>query len=407
MRFRLFPLLLAAALLVCCSSASPSSSPAGGAASSSGGSSASGEEEVKTPPITPQTLMADMTLEQKVGQLFVVSPNSLTSDPSSPATGVTADMKAMLSRYPVGGVVQFRENLTSPAQLRSFHRDLQAASSIPLFLAVDEEGGTVSRLGGHPAFGLPRYDSAATVGATGDTAVALKMGQTIGGYLRDYGFNMDFAPVADVNTNPDNPVIGSRAFSSDPQVAAGMVSAVAQGLRSQGIIPVFKHFPGHGDTAQDSHTDIAVSDRILARLMECEWVPFRQATSSDAIMVGHIALPSLTGDLTPASLSPLITTDILRHMLGFQGLVITDAMEMGAISQICEPGQAALRAFQAGADLILMPADLPAAFDSIVAAVQDGTISSARREESVSRILQAKLDHGLLEGTGAQSATGG
>ena len=347
-------------------------------------------------------LMRQMTLRQKVGQLFIVRPDSL--DPTlsqeqiddSKAEGVTTltdSMTATLADYPVGGIIMFAKNITSPAQITAFNEALQDASEIPLFISVDEEGGLVSRLANNKAFDLPQYESAAAIE---DAAQAFTMGSTIGSYLSEYGFNMDFAPVADVNTNPDNPVIGTRAFSSDAQTAAELASSMAEGLRQQGIIAVFKHFPGHGDTAEDSHSQLAISHKTADEMENCEWLPFLKAGSGDCVMVGHIAVPEITGDLTPATMSRQVVSNILKNQLNFQGLVITDSLAMGAITSAYSPGEAALGALEAGCDLLLMPNGLQEAFDAVVAAVENGTYSEAHLDETVRRILQFKLDLDLL-----------
>lgn len=354
----------------------------------------------KTPTPEPNgvdALLERMTLRQKVGQLFIVCPEALaTSDSKTGATALTADMAAALKEYPVGGIIMFSANLVSPDQITKFNADLQNASEIPLFIAVDEEGGRVARLANHPAFDLPKYQSAASVGAGGDAAAALEMGSTIGVYLRRYGFHMDFAPVADVNTNPDNPVIGTRAFSSDAGIAAKMAGAMAEGLRKEGIVPTFKHFPGHGDTAEDSHKGIAVSYKTKRELEACEWLPFAEAGSQDCVMVGHIALPEINSDLTPATLSRTVVTDILKGELGFRGLVVTDSLSMQAITETYTPGEAALGALEAGCDLLLMPEDLPEAFEAVVTAVEDGTFGERQLDAVVRRILAFKQAHNLL-----------
>lgn len=350
-------------------------------------------------------LMDEMSLREKVGQLFIVRPDALdltlaeeqVSD--SKASGVTELTEAMaeaLKEYPVGGVVMFSKNITSPSQITAFNEALQNASEIPLFISVDEEGGLVSRLANHAAFALPQYESPAAVGSTGDSSRALEMGSTIGTYLKEYGFNMDLAPVADVNTKADNPVIGSRAFSSDAATAARMAAACADGLRGQDIIAVFKHFPGHGDTAEDSHSQLAVSYKTEEDMRSCEWLPFLEAQSGDCVMVGHIAVPNITGDLTPATMSYQIVTECLKNQLGFDGLVITDSLSMGAVTESYTPGEAALGALEAGCDLLLMPTSLQEAFDAVVAAVEDGTYSEEALNAAVRRILQFKLDHDLL-----------
>lgn len=349
-------------------------------------------------------LLEQMTLRQKVGQLFVVRPDALDPGQSQDqiddvqgegVTHVTEEMARTLERIPVGGVVLFGKNLQSPEQLPAFIEELQAAGGGALFMAVDEEGGLVARLANHPAFRLPQYASAADVGAEGEEA-ALEMGSTIGGYLKEYGFNLNFAPVADVYTDPRNTVIGTRAFSSHPEEAARLAGAMAKGLRQQGIMPAFKHFPGHGNTAEDSHSGIAVSYGTREEMARGIWLPFLQAQKSDCVMVGHISVPDITGDLTPATLSHTVVTDILRGELGFEGLVITDSLSMGAVTEIWSPGEAAVLALEAGCDLLLMPAGLEEAFDAVLAAVEDGTLTEARIDESVRRILECKAEWGIL-----------
>lgn len=352
--------------------------------------------------LTIESLVDQMTLRQKVGQLFIIRPDALVpslseeqiSDPNAEGvTDLTGDMVGTLQDYPVGGIIMFAKNITDPEQIMTFNQALQDASGIPLFIAVDEEGGLVSRLATHEAFRLPRYKSAASIQ---NAEQALEMGSTIGSYLKDYGFNMDFAPVADVNTNPKNPIIGTRAFSSDPETAAQLASSMARGLHWEGITPVFKHFPGHGDTAEDSHSQLAISYQTKDGMLTCEWLPFLEAGSGDCIMVGHIAVPEITGDLTPATMSSLLVTDILKTELGFQGLVITDSLEMGAITDAYTSGEAALKALEAGCDILLMPRNLRAAFDAVVAAVENGTYSEETLNATVIRILRFKQEQGLL-----------
>ena len=377
---------------------------------------ASGGFEVPRPTATPvpahavpeadiEQLLANMTLREKVGQLFIVTPDAL--DPvraaaaelageSKSVTQMSRTLGNRLVRYPVGGVVIFGKNIESPRQLGTFLTDLQRASKTPLLTAVDEEGGKVSRLAAESAFGLPRYPSAMAVGREGEAA-AEGMGRAIGAYLRRYGFVMDFAPVADVATNPENPIIGERAFSSDAGRAAALSGAMAEGLRAEGIIPVYKHFPGHGDTAEDSHALTAVSGKTAEELRACEWLPYlRNDLRGCAVMVGHIALPSVTGDMTPASLSETIVSGLLRGELGFDGPVITDSLSMESVRERGEPGGTALAALRAGCDMLLMPADLPAAYEAVLSAVESGEISESRLDESVRRILRCKASAGLI-----------
>lgn len=354
-----------------------------------------------TPASTPATTAAPapadaLTPEEKIGQLFIIRPDALdltlpqetiNDAKADGVTMLTDAMRETLQAYPVGGICQFGKNITDPEQLAQFNADLQAASRTPLFIAVDEEGGAVARLANHPAFDLPQYESAAAVGASGDPADACAMGQTIGAYLKEYGFNMDFAPDADVNTNPDNPIIGTRAFSSDAATAAEMAAAAADGLRTGGILPTLKHFPGHGDTAEDSHTALAVTYKTLDELQACELLPFAADTGLHAVMVGHIAAPNVTGDGTPATLSPQLVALIPDAE---NTLIVTDSLAMDAITAAYTPGEAAVQALQAGCDVLLMSNSLPEAYAAVLEAVQNGTISEERLDRSVNKILLYK-----------------
>ena len=349
-----------------------------------------------------RALLAKLSDTEKIAQLFIVRPEDLNLTPEEPPQAVTEftpRMEEALRRYPVGGVCIFHQNLTDPGQIQALNRALGQSGPIPPFLSVDEEGGSVARLANHPGFDLPRYRSAGAVGASEDPSDAYAMGHTIGSYLKEFGFNMDFAPVADVNTNPSNPVIGNRAFSSDPVLAATLARAAADGLQDAGIIPVFKHFPGHGDTAEDSHQGLAVSHQPLAHQRQTEWLPFRQAGEADCIMVGHIALPELGEPLVPASLSKPVVTDILREELGFGGLIVTDSLSMGAITQTYSSAEAAIRAFEAGCHLILMPEDFPAAVLGMEEALDSGRISMEQLNQRVLEILLFKFHAGLMEPT--------
>ena len=341
-------------------------------------------------------MLADMTLDQKVGQLFIACPEQLWSAAGT-VTAMSEGISQALAQYPVGGIILFADNILTPDQLLALTGDLAETPGIPMFIAVDEEGGIVTRLARNKAFHLPRYGSAALVGSSGDPADALEMGQTIGAYLKEYGFNLNFAPVADVNTNPSNPVIGSRAFSDQPEIAARMAAAFRDGLRENGIIATFKHFPGHGDTAQDSHTGLAVSFRTREEQEACEWLPFREASALDMVMTAHVALPEITGDMTPSTLSREIVTGILRETLGFEGLVVTDAMNMGAIVESYGSAEATVAALEAGCDIILMPESLPEAFDAVIAALEEGRLSMEWLDTTVRRILEFKQHHGLLD----------
>ena len=396
----LIPVLLALTLSGC--ALRPKTEPAGEAPPPP----ASAAPEPAPAGIDVEPWLANMSLEEKVGQLFFVRPDAL--DPTQAlrhyqengafaVTDMTPELGNMLVRYPVGGVVIFERNIVSPDQLKTLLNDLQRASKTPLFAAVDEEGGAVSRLSNRGDFGLPRWRSVAAVGAQG-VGAAGEMGRTIGAYLREYGFTMDFAPVADVVTDPSFQAIGLRAFSADPGEAAALSGAMAEGLRSEGIVPVYKHFPGHGDTAQDSHLGLAVNGKTLDELRACDWLPYTQNDLTGcAVMVGHIAIPAATGEQVPASLSERTVTALLRGELGFDGLVITDSLAMEGVKEGRTGAQTALAALRAGCDVLLMPEDLPEAYRAVLSAVQSGEVPESRLDESVRRILTYKAMAGLLK----------
>lgn len=348
--------------------------------------------------------LSQMSLREKVGQLFCTRPESLDPVFQASSMGMMAyhmqavneETKAFCEKYPVGGVTLFSHNIDNPEQLKAFTRDLHALAGAPL-LSIDEEGGRVARIGNNENFNVPTYASMAAVGATEDPGKAYEAGVAIGSYLKEYGFDVDFAPVADVNTNPKNIVIGDRAFSNDPKKAAPMVVKFMEGLRKEGIGACIKHFPGHGDTVGDSHKEYVQSDKTWDELLNCEMITFKAAIKAGApmIMSAHVALPNVTGDNLPGTLSHYILTDKLRKELGFQGIIITDAMGMKAISDRYSSGESAVMTLKAGADIVLMPEDLPEAFEAVMAAVQDGTLPESRIDESVRRVLALK--HSLKE----------
>ncbi|MBE5816701.1 MAG: glycoside hydrolase family 3 protein [Clostridiales bacterium] len=350
-----------------------------------------------TPTPTPDPVlvfMDGMTLKEKVCQLFIVSPEALTE--STTATSLTQEMRDNYALYPVGGVTLFAKNIIDPSQVTRFNEDFTDLGDIPMFISVDEEGGVVARIANNKNFNVTKYKNAASVGSTGDTKNALQMGSAIGGYLKKYGFNLNFAPVADVNTNPRNPIIGTRAFSNDPLVVAQMVSAVTQGFNSQGIIATYKHFPGHGDTKEDSHEGIAVSYKTADEMLNCEWLPFMEAKAGDMVMVGHVATPNINGDMIPATMSYNMVTTVLRGQLGFEGIVITDALDMGAITNNYTSAEAAVNVIKAGCDILLLPANHVGAIEGVISAVENGDISIERIDESVYRILKLKMEYGIL-----------
>ena len=337
-------------------------------------------------------LVGQMTLEEKVYQLFIITPEALTEVDTVTAAGQTTE-KA-LEQYPVGGLVYFAKNLVDSAQTQTMLSKTQEyalkTQEVPLFLCVDEEGGKVTRIAGNSSFGVKNVGDMQDIT---DSQQAYEAGTYIGSYLKDLGFNFDFAPDADVLTNGGDDAIGARSFGDNPQLVASFAGAVSDGLHEQGILSTFKHFPGHGAVKQDTHDGFAYSDKTYEQFMEAEWIPFQKAQDYgiDAVMVGHISLPNVTGDETPASLSEKMVTQTLRNDLGYDGLIITDALNMGAIVQNYSSSEAAVSAVLAGVDLLLMPTDFHEAVPGVIAAAEDGTIPEARIDDAVIRIVATKL----------------
>lgn len=344
--------------------------------------------------------LQQMSLQEKVGQMFIVRPEALDPDAyyNSPTDlkslslqSVNDRMRETATKYPMGGIILFSNNIKDPVQLMSFVADLKAFPSHPL-MCIDEEGGIVARLANNKSFHLPKFANMTQLAASGKTKDVSEAANAIGSYLAQYGFDIDFAPVADVNTNPRNIVIGPRAFSSDPAIAATMVKAYLKGLQKNGVLGCLKHFPGHGDTTADSHFGYAMSRKNWEEIKECEMIPFKAGISAGAqlVMTAHISLPNVTGSNTPSTLSPMILQDKLRGELGFDGVIVTDAMEMGAIIRQYPVEDACVAAIKAGVDILLCVREYPKVFDTVVAAVRRGEIPESRIDESVRRILKMR-----------------
>lgn len=344
-----------------------------------------------------EEMLQEMTLEEKVGQVFIVAfRKGIGGKPLQQMEGMVEN--AVLQFHP-GGIILFSENIDSISQTSKLIKDMQALSTIPLFIAVDEEGGMVSRLNTSSRMHATKLPGNWELGKTEDPVLAYRTGELLGKELASLGFNMNFAPVADVNTNPKNPVIGKRAFGSEPEKVAVMVEAMVLGLQDQGVCSVLKHFPGHGDTSTDTHTGETVIQHDRERLDQVEFVPFQYGIRAGAagIMTAHIQMPSITQGQLPATFSKDILTGILREDLEYPGLIITDALEMGAIRKYWKSGEAAVKAFEAGADILLMPQSFQEAYQGLLDAVRQGRIKESRLDESVRRILQTKLERGILD----------
>ena len=337
-----------------------------------------------------------LTLEEKVAQLFLVTPDSFMEfygfNVAGPATQET------FNEYPISGLIMMGHNLDNVPQIQNMNANLQSFSleriGLPMFIATDEEGGTVARVAGNGNLRVSNVGNMWDIGETGDAQKAYEAGSYVGGYLRDYGFNLDFAPVADVLSNPDNQVIGVRSFGSDPALVSSMCRAFSRGLMEQGVISCYKHFPGHGATAGDSHKGYAYTDKSLEEMEACELIPFADAVKDDAkmIMVGHISLPYVIGETVPASLSYDVISGLLRRDLGYDGVVITDALNMGAITAEYSSAEACVATIQAGADILLEPYNFRDGYNGVLEAVKDGTIPEERIDESLRRILKLKYE---------------
>lgn len=345
------------------------------------------------PPKTLYTLkpLAEMSLHEKVGQLFNVRVEALDLTSTYTQTGPSPVIVDGFNRYPCGGLTLYAANIKNPQQILAFTQFLHDLGNYPL-LCIDEEGGRVARIANNNQFSVPKYASMAAVGATGDPKEGFDAGDDIGGYLAIFGFDVDFAPVSDVNTNPDNVVIGDRAFGSSPQLVADFASQFLLGLQKNTVEGCLKHFPGHGDTKADTHYGYAESLKTWDEISNCEMVPFRKGieTGTQLIMTAHICLPNVTDEIIPSTLSPLILQEKLRGELGYKGIIITDSMGMGAITQEYSPEEAAIRALEAGCDIILDPADYVSAFEAVVSAVESGRLTVAQIDERVSRVLALK-----------------
>ena len=364
------------------------------------------KEKEKEPELTEEEkleleideILRQMSLEDKVSQLFFVTPESLTGVDIAIQAGDTT--RTSLEQYPVGGIVLFSQNIISEEQLRTMLSNYHAYSRYPLFTGVDEEGGPlVARVANSGVISVPTFPNMMEIGNTENPLQAYEVGKTIGGYLRDLGFNLDFAPVADVATNPMNPVIGERSFGRDPELVSDMVAAEVKGMQEQGVSAVIKHFPGHGDTSEESHAEAAVLNKTIEELRALEFLPFSAGieAGTDMVMVGHISVPAVTGENTPATLSEQMITEYLREELGYEGIVITDSMSMGAIVNYYDPALAAVMVLQAGGDMILMPQDFYASRQAVLDAVNNNVLTEERIDKSLRRIYRVKLKGQIIE----------
>ena len=358
------------------------------------------EEPVVSGDPVVEKVLADMTLEEKIYQLFIVSPEGLV-DNAVPCVTESGNMtKAALQSKPVGGIIYFAQNLQSRQQTTDMITNAQYYATdshgIGLWIAVDEEGGKVARVA--DTLGTTAYSPMATYGKQGDTAQVREIGADIASDIAEYGFNLDFAPVADVNLNSGNE-LGDRIFSDDPAVVSEMTAAMVEGMQQSGkVSATLKHFPGLGAEGGNTHYDkTARIDRTKEQLEAEEFTAFKGGieAGADFVMVGH-QIMSCAGDDLPSDLSAVAVNEWLRGDLGFQGIVVTDSQSMNTISGTYSAGEAAKKSIMAGVDIVLIPKDLDDAYQAVYDAVKSGEIPESRIDESLRRILSAKAKHGLI-----------
>ncbi|GAA0099577.1 beta-N-acetylhexosaminidase [Paraclostridium bifermentans] len=323
-----------------------------------------------------------MTLDEKIGQMILSGFNG---------TCFNKELNTLINDFKVGGVILFSRNIEDSKQLKKLTSDIiDTNQDIPLFISIDEEGGRVSRL----PKDIKKFESSKSIGDRGDEKYAYENGREIGGILKNHNINMNFAPVLDIYSNPKNTVIGDRAFGDNEKVVSSMGIATMKGLKDENIIPVIKHFPGHGDTEIDSHLGLPIVEKNLKQLNELELIPFNKAIENGvgAVMVSHILIKEID-DKCPATLSYTMINDILRNDMKFEDIVITDDMLMKAITDYISIEEASVKSIKAGADIILIGSDInktKSVIERIKLAVANNEISEGRIDKSVYRILKQK-----------------
>jgi beta-N-acetylhexosaminidase len=346
-------------------------------------------EENSKDPIKDQ--ISKMTLDEKIGQMLILGVEGYA---------INANSKSLVEKYKAGGFIILGENVQNTNQLLNLVNSLKKENTknkIPLFLSIDEEGGRITRVPKE----FKKLPTNKEIGQKNNKALSNKIGGILAEEIRAFGFNMDFAPVLDINSNPKNPVIGDRSFGATPEVVSTLGLETMNGIKAGNVIPVVKHFPGHGDTSTDSHVGLPTVNNDLKRLESFEFKPFSQAIKSqvDAVMIAHILLPKIDNK-NPSSMSKTIITDILRKKLNFNGVVVTDDMTMGAIMKNYNIGEAAVKSVNAGTDIVLVCHGYDREIEVINAlkkAVEDGKISKDRIDESVYRILKLKKNYNLKD----------
>ena len=341
-----------------------------------------------------EDIVKDMSLEEKVWQMFFVRPEDIIDNISVAVQAGEATKKA-LEEYPVGGIIYFSQNIETREQLVEMIKNTKDYCNITPFISIDEEGGRVSRLG-NANVGTTLHPPMADIGVTKNPDNAKKIGETLANELLSLGFNMDFAPVADVITVEGNEDIGDRSFGKDPNLVAEMVAAQVKGMQDNGLISTLKHFPSNGSTKSNTHQETGVCTRTLNEMRETEFIPFKAGieAGADVVMIAHMTATEL--DNVPSTLSKVIIADILRNELNFNGVVISDALNMGAITNVYSPEEVAVLAINAGIDILLMSPDVKHVANKVIEKVQNGEISQERIDESVKKIISLKKKRGII-----------
>lgn len=330
-------------------------------------------------------MINNMTLDEKIGQMIIVSYSS---------SHVDNTLKKSLTEVQPGGFILFSDNITTYEKTLEFIKTIKSLVKIPMFISIDEEGGNIQRLYMLEDYDITDVPYMSEVGKKDDKELTYEVGKVLAEELRVFGINMDFAPVIDVYSNPNNTVIGKRSFGTTPEIVSKHGLMLAKGLEDNGVIAVYKHFPGHGNTSVDSHEALPIVTKTKEELMESDLVPFIKAIESGAkvIMIGHLAVPNITNDNTPASLSKKLITVFLKQELGFDGLVITDALNMKALTNYYNDDQICGKAVEAGVDILLMPSTSRKCLKSVSDSIKNGTITEERINESVRKILKLKYE---------------
>nr|WP_245353104.1 beta-N-acetylhexosaminidase [Clostridium punense] len=332
--------------------------------------------------------VSKMDLEEKIGQMIFAGVSGTTMD-----TGA----QKLINQLHVGGIIFYKNNFENPTQTVELVNQIKAenSSNIPLFLGVDQEGGRVTRLPG----AITNFPPNKQIGEVNNSEFSYKIGRLLGFELKEFGLNLDFAPVLDINSNPNNPVIGDRSFGNNLEIVSKLGIETMKGIQSQNVIPTIKHFPGHGDTSVDSHLELPIVNKTLKELMKLELIPFKRAIDqgADVVMIAHMLIPELDKN-NPASMSKMVITDVLRRQLSFTGVIITDDMTMGAIVEHFDIGKAAVESVKAGSDIILVGHgydNVDKIQSTLKDAIEKGEIPQQRINESVERIIKLKRKYGI------------